>query len=538
MRYKKALTLISAALAISLILISTQIYVYRLSNTRIKADYDTLTDYVIHLEQGSRHVVVASLINVSEGGKASTLASNLERWESFVGQDYRYGLCDLSATPLVENQYFNGVWLDFGFTGRGVSSACSDFVQNISGRGVKFDDSYSYNVSTVLMVSVGWEIIDASETQVTVRVDLLNDGECALAGDIIVSYLNGNWRDPAILPDYTRLDYGNGTYGYSFSDDIPDDERMVRVQAHDRRDVFVQTAEGSPRFLAGAQQTLSMFDNDTWTIITPPGLFRDAHAMDSNGDYWLIGDNDNYVWKYDGLSFVDISPAINPFLKKIVAIGWGDGYWLVGDDDGKIQKYNGTSWADLTYDAGFFAAGSTIEAVLWNQDFGYWLVGGDSIVKKYEGNTWTDISPSSRVFEDKIDAIGCNSSFWLVGDRVGVFQKYDGSSWTDLTLDAGFYSDGKSIYAVEWGEAYNMFLVGGKDGYIKTFDGAVFSDESGGWDSTDDINAMDWSDSYSYWLVGGEHQKIKRFDGTTWMDETSAAGLDRRIRAISIELYG
>ena len=86
--------------------------------------------------------------------------------------------------------------------------------------------------------------------------------------------------------------------------------------------------------------------------------------------------------------------------------------------------------------------------------------------------------------------------------------------------------------------AHNKFLVGGKDGYIKTFDGTVFSDESCGWDTTDYLNAMDWSDSYSYWLVGGERQKIKRFDGQIWTDETNAAGPDRRIRAKSIDLYG
>jgi hypothetical protein len=80
------------------------------------------------------------------------------------------------------------------------------------------------------------------------------------------------------------------------------------------------------------------------------------------------------------------------------------------------------------------------------------------------------------------------------GGFFGCFQGLDGFSLSDVTCCARKDRPLKRILV----RAHNKFLVGGKDGYIKTFDGTVFSDESGGWDSTDYLNAMDWSDSYSY----------------------------------------
>ncbi|GAG14545.1 unnamed protein product, partial [marine sediment metagenome] len=63
----------------------------------------------------------------------------------------------------------------------------------------------------------------------------------ALENSTILTYQkSGSWEDPTVLGDYSALDYGNGTYLYTFSETIPGNQVPVRVQTHDFRGVFVQ----------------------------------------------------------------------------------------------------------------------------------------------------------------------------------------------------------------------------------------------------------------------------------------------------------
>jgi len=236
--------LVLAALTISLAILSTQAYVYQLSRTEASAGWSALSDYVLSIEQGSRHVVVASLINVSRGGASSNLGDNLDRWESFVSGDYSYGRCDLNATAISQAPYSDGVWLDWGTEGKGVSSACADFTLNLSGRGADVDWSFTENMTTTVLISGSWVIVETNLKKVTMVVNLLNEGEPALAGTITIAYHNGSWRDPTQLESYSWQDFGNGTYRYSFTDTLPGAQVQVRAQAYDRRDIFVQ-AEAS-----------------------------------------------------------------------------------------------------------------------------------------------------------------------------------------------------------------------------------------------------------------------------------------------------
>jgi len=247
LRQGRGQVLVLAALTISLAILSTQAYVYQRSRARYSTDYSILSDYVLSIEQGSRHVVVASLINVSGGGGASNLEGNLDRWEALVVGDYRFGRCDLNTTLASQLPYSDGVWLDWGTDGKGVSSAFADFTLNLSGRGVGVEWSFDVNASTVVLVSGYWAPIHTNETLVTVIIDLLNDGEPALASNVTVAYWRSNeWNDPSVLPSYSMLDYGNGTYRCSFIDVIPDTPIQVRVQASDRRGVFVQAEASLP----------------------------------------------------------------------------------------------------------------------------------------------------------------------------------------------------------------------------------------------------------------------------------------------------
>ncbi len=237
---RRGQVLVVAALAIALTILSTQAYVYRLSRTRISPEHGHICDYVLCIEQGSRHVVMASLVNVSQGGAASNLGANLERWESFVAKDYSLGRCGLNATPSSEPPYAEGVWLDWGIDGEGVSSACAEFTMNLSGMGIEVDDGFAVNVTTRVIIFGSYTTIENDDKEITVFVGLLNEAEPALLGSIILEYLEspGQWLEPTQIQSFT--DYGNGTYRYVFTESVAGAEVQVRAQVTDRRGVFVQ----------------------------------------------------------------------------------------------------------------------------------------------------------------------------------------------------------------------------------------------------------------------------------------------------------
>jgi hypothetical protein len=241
MRRKRGQVLIIAALAIALTILTTQAYVYRLSRTEVESEYDLVNDYVIGLELGTKHAVVASLISISQGGNASELSSNMDRWENLVGGDYRFGRWDIDYTPYNQSGYSDGIWLDWGTDGVGISSACVDFVLNLSGRGVEVDWSLGYNISTVINNSGSWtQGAGANDKVVNGVFEFLSEDSPALAGRVNITYNDGLWREASSLPDYSLTDHGNGTHRYGFTAQVPGPEIEVRIQVYDRKGVFVE----------------------------------------------------------------------------------------------------------------------------------------------------------------------------------------------------------------------------------------------------------------------------------------------------------
>jgi hypothetical protein len=237
--------LIVAALGIALVIISTQAYVLKLSRTRVLSDYGCYSDHVLGIEQGTGHVVVASLVNVSRGGASSVLSDNLDRWEAFVSGDHAFGRCDLNATPASQSPYSGGIRLDWGTEGEGVSSACAELTLNVSGRGLEVDHMFTVNSTTLLSVEGSFTDLGGDTKALTVSVELQVDGGWALAGSVSLEYMKSSaWTDPTGLGSYQEQDYGNGTYLYTFTDDVPGSQVQVRAQVYDLRGVYVR-AENS-----------------------------------------------------------------------------------------------------------------------------------------------------------------------------------------------------------------------------------------------------------------------------------------------------
>jgi len=241
---RRGQVLIVAAFAISILLLSTNVYIYR--NSRIDASpaYGTLIDYAQHIRLGSIHAVTASLVNVSNGGPSSNLGDNLDRWEAFTRGDYRFGICDLNATLGSQVPYSDGIWLDWGTSGVGVSSAYVDFTLGIGGRGAEVDWAFSVNKTTEIRTLGSYTVVSGNQKNVTVTLDVLNEDSPALAQSTTLEYLkSGQPMDASQEGDYAIMDYGNGTYRFTFSALVPGNKITIHMRINDMRGVFVEAQE-------------------------------------------------------------------------------------------------------------------------------------------------------------------------------------------------------------------------------------------------------------------------------------------------------
>jgi hypothetical protein len=230
-----------AVLAMALILLSTQIYVFEVHMSTVNFDSNSLNDYFFAIKLGSRNVVIGSIANVSEGGSNTVLVANLDKLAALVNRQNQFGRSTLNYTVEKIAPYSSGVWLFSGTDGFGVSSAFSHFTFNLSDREVDADSSYFINVTTALTVKGNYRTMLADEKQVNVTVNLLNEGEPALASQVTLYYrILDTWLTPNASNNYVFTDYGNGTYSASFLANIPSPTVEVSVSVRDQRQILVQ----------------------------------------------------------------------------------------------------------------------------------------------------------------------------------------------------------------------------------------------------------------------------------------------------------
>jgi hypothetical protein len=233
--------LLVVALAIALILISTTVYVYELDETVNNTEFVSLNHFVSAVKLGSQHVMISSLANISNGGKNRTLTENLEEWASLIGRRYQLGKCTLNFTPIDTSYYSSGIWILWGPDGLGVSSGCYNSSFKLLDLGVNISLSYAINVTTTILVEGSYKMLGGDEKQVNVTCNLLNEGAPALARNLSVYYSSsGGWLAANASNNYILVDYGNGTYFMSFTANIPSQNVLVSVHAHDQRQIFVR----------------------------------------------------------------------------------------------------------------------------------------------------------------------------------------------------------------------------------------------------------------------------------------------------------
>jgi hypothetical protein len=236
-RQRSGQILIIAVLVISLMLLSTTLYIYEVGRPSEAASEARVTDFVLAVKLGSQHVVLGSLANISTGGAESILRTNLKSWKAFIERSYELGRPVLSFSLTNTSLYNNGLYLLWGTEGFGVSSGSTEFNLSLTDHEVNAEVPYSVNVTTALAIEGRWRIVEGEMKQVNITLNLSNEDGSALAKDITLYYESqGTW--PAA--DYRSSDYGNGTYALSFETDTPSNALNVSAHIHDLRGIHVQ----------------------------------------------------------------------------------------------------------------------------------------------------------------------------------------------------------------------------------------------------------------------------------------------------------
>jgi hypothetical protein len=241
-RQRSGQVLVIAVLVVSLVLLSTQLYIYEVGRSLEETKSIQVSDFVLAVKLGSEHMVAGSLANISSGGDVLVLSANLERWASFVEGLYQFGRPILDFTPRNTLPYVNGTRLSWGTYAFGVTSAFADFNFSLSDSQVNAQLSHAVNVTTSLLVEAFYRRVDILTTEVNVTCIVLNEGEPALAGNVTVLYERlGSWFHADANEIYSFTDYGNGTYLVSLRESyLPLETINVSAQVHDSRGIYVQ----------------------------------------------------------------------------------------------------------------------------------------------------------------------------------------------------------------------------------------------------------------------------------------------------------
>ena len=188
---------------------------------------------------GSRNLVIGLLADISNGGDNRTLKTSLERWTSFVVNNYHFGESSLRSTLSEDAPFSSGLWVFWGEEGYGVTSAEAGFSMNLTSTGTEVKVVYSVTVTTSLTISGALTEL-GDDQRVDVTILLYNEGKPALAKNLTVYYESGtDWMDAGLLDSYHLTDFGNSTYRASFI--VHRQPGMkVSVRSYDKREILVQ----------------------------------------------------------------------------------------------------------------------------------------------------------------------------------------------------------------------------------------------------------------------------------------------------------
>lgn len=230
-----------AVLVVSLIMLSTQLYILEAGRSVTGAQTLRAIDFVLAVKLGSKHIVTGSLAEISVGEAYTILNDELEQWIALIRGMYEFGRPMLNFTLENNSSYTNGTCLSWNNEGVGASSSSANFSLYLLDNEVYVELSYAANVSTSITLNGTYRTVEGDTKQVNVTCKVLNEGEPALAKNTSILFQNSSsWLPAETQDNYLLTDYGNGTYLVSFEASIPQANISVSAQAFDLREIYVQ----------------------------------------------------------------------------------------------------------------------------------------------------------------------------------------------------------------------------------------------------------------------------------------------------------
>jgi len=237
--------LIVVALVITLLLLSTALYVADTQKSQLK--YTSEPDsYLPFYKQGLRHTMISALVNVSSGGDVDVLESDLNQFNAFTLEHSYDAFFKPEFTLRNVSPYVNGVWTTQNSSGTAVTSAYASFSVNSSGTSETYSSEYDIEINSMLEVSGEYQLVNETEKQVELTCSLSNEGQPALAESFTFSYENDGSLDSenwTVIENPTIIDHGDGTYTIMFTaiTEQPDDSVLVWVSCQDQRGIMLET---------------------------------------------------------------------------------------------------------------------------------------------------------------------------------------------------------------------------------------------------------------------------------------------------------
>lgn len=235
--------LVITSLIVVMLLLSAVIYV---RETKMDAPIYTGSSKISisAIKQATSHTVISALANISNDGATEILSTNLNQLEYVLANCSYSSILNLNYTPLSNGIYQDGVWISWGATGEGTSSAYVDFVLETSGVSTDYYSEYAVNITSKLAVNGNYVRLTGALKQVNVTCTIYNEDKPALAQNMTVYFeydgsLSTEQWIQVVSP--TTIDYGNGTYLISFtaSTNQRTNPMLVSVHTHDARGILI-----------------------------------------------------------------------------------------------------------------------------------------------------------------------------------------------------------------------------------------------------------------------------------------------------------
>lgn len=203
-----------------------------------------------------------------------------------------------------------------------------------------------------------------------------------------------------------------------------------------------------------------------------------------------------------------------------------DVLWMNVSGEGTVS-FDGTTWMQYTMGTVNFP-GMYINDLTMDNNNNVYVVGG-SMVSKWNGTSWIDITPPNFFSGGALAKDPSGTSIWL-GDYNGL-QKYNGSTWTPTIASTGssfsptgmMVAPNNDIWTVSIGDAYvTKYDQGASAWTIYDTNNVALFDKQWWYD---DVNITHDNKI----IVGGAAVKSLYFNGTTWGDLDAHSGLSMSV---------